>query len=100
MAYCGPKGIPDSHFLGGPLVWTDLDREKALAWQALEAEKCSGCGTRPAEWNENKGGRRDAYTADLDVCLNCAQIERMRNTAQTSPDYKDRRGLRIVLKRR
>lgn len=99
MNYCGPAGLPHSHFLGGPAVWTDQDREKALAWQALKKATCSGCGTRRDEWNPDKGGDRRAYIADVDVCQGCAHVERMQNTASTDPSLKDRRGLKVILRR-
>lgn len=100
MAYCGPRGLPHSQFLGGPAVWTDLDRDKALAWQALQAATCKSCGTRAEEWHPAKGGDDHAYIADLDVCMGCAQVERMQAAARSDPTLKDRRGVRVVLRRR
>lgn len=72
MDYCAPRGIPHSHFLGGPPVWTHEDREKALWWLILDREKCSSCGTRPDEWDPAKGGHDHAYLPDLRKCYGCA----------------------------
>lgn len=69
MAYCGPAGIPHSHFLGGPLVWTAADRDKALEWQQAEAQKCSRCLTDPSEWAVDP----NAYVYGPVVCPGCAR---------------------------
>ncbi len=50
MAYCGPRGIPYLHFLGGPNEWGDLSRDSAVAWQARENRRCEGCGQIREEW--------------------------------------------------
>ena len=46
MAYCGPRGIRYSEFLG----WSDLDRSAALAWQADQDARCGGCGQYRDLW--------------------------------------------------
>jgi hypothetical protein len=71
MSYCGPRGIPHSHFLGGPPVWQPDDREKALWWEIHERQRCPHCGTRPDEWNEEAGGDRHAYHVDVHHCRGC-----------------------------
>jgi hypothetical protein len=71
MAYCAPRGIPHSHFLGGPLQWTELDREKALWWLIHDRQRCPHCGTRPDEWDEKAGGDRHAYRAEPHHCRGC-----------------------------
>lgn len=55
MAICGPAVIPHSHFLGGPLVWTELDREKQRAWHRRQAETHT-CGVHPDVWDHERGG--------------------------------------------
>lgn len=82
MAYCGPRGIPHSVFLGRvvrPGVdagWLQADRDDALAWQAHENRRCRSCGTHPEEWAEDKF----AYHAHLSECRGCKQRERLSNT--------------------
>lgn len=71
MAYCAPRGIPHSHFLGGPNRWGPDDRDKALAWQLHELERCPSCGTRPAEWDPARGGDLHAYEAVTVHCRGC-----------------------------
>lgn len=72
MAYCGPRGIPHSHFLGGPLAWSDVDRDLALAWEARRRATCQGCGLRRDQWT-NADGRFDpqAFEVDFDDCPGC-----------------------------
>ena len=71
MGYCAPRGIPHSHFLGGPDVWTQEDREKALAWHQRELERCPHCGTHPDEWDPDKGGSPHAREPGLRHCRGC-----------------------------
>ena len=71
MAYCGPRGIPLSEFLS----WDEADQDAALAWQAYEARRCRSCGTHPDEWDPTKGGRRDAYTAEVVICPGCRELD-------------------------
>lgn len=73
MAYCGPKGIPLSRFLG----WPQEDQDAALEWQAHEAARCTGCGTHTYEWNPSEGGSRQAYAARLVICPGCLAKERV-----------------------
>lgn len=63
MAYCGPRGIPLSQFLG----WSEHDQAAALAWQSHEAARCPHCGTHPQEWRDDP----HAYTAQPRGCLGC-----------------------------
>ncbi len=74
MAYCGPKGIPLSRFLG----WPQGDQDAALAWQARESTRCSGCGTFEADWDEEHGGDRNAWVPQVHVCQGCVALERQR----------------------
>lgn len=71
MAYCGPRGIPHSHFLGGPALWTEADRDKAIWWSIHEAQKCPRCGTREEEWDPQRGGSIHAYHAVEHKCWGC-----------------------------
>ncbi len=45
-----------------------------------EKQTCPSCGTRPAEWSEAAGGRRDAYEPVLDRCPGCEQAAYFRDT--------------------
>lgn len=99
MDYCGPRGIPHSQFLGGPPVWTQDDRDKALAWAELDRQTCRGCGTRPAEWEPSKGGDRHAYEFLPDICPGCEQRERT-EVVMRGPEWADQRGKTIKVRRR
>ena len=70
MAYCGPKGIPLSTFL----AWSEADQEMALGWQAEQDQRCKGCGTHPADWDEDQGGSRHAWFPAIRDCPGCARI--------------------------
>lgn len=67
MDYCGPRGLPHSVFLD----WDPDDQDKAVAWSLAQAEICGGCGTRRAEWRED----RFAYVAEQWRCPGCELIE-------------------------
>ena len=94
MDYCGPKGLAHSRFLGGPDVWTDEDRNKALAWAHQQNCTCGTCGTRPEEWDPAKGGRRDAYEFTASICPGCEHLERTRDE-MGSEDWKGQRGKQV-----
>lgn len=98
---CEVYRIPHSHFLGGPLVWTQADRDKAIHHQVLKAETCSGCGTHPDDWDPAKGGHRQAYVAKVDRCAGCAAVEQLQEarTAESKSGGVGR-GERITLARR
>lgn len=70
MAYCGPRGIPLSTFLS----WSEDDQQAALAWQSHEARRCSGCGTHPDDWAED----RHAFHAEAYQCSGCLKLERLK----------------------
>lgn len=72
MAACVAHGISHSHFLGGPPVWTPEDRDKAVWYEIHKREACPSCGTRPDEWDPDKGGHDHAYLAQLQQCPGCA----------------------------
>lgn len=67
LAYCCPHGIPHSEFL----EWPQADQDKALWWVIHERQTCSGCGTRPDEWDTEQGGSDDAYIAEPYLCRGC-----------------------------
>jgi hypothetical protein len=91
MAYCGPRGIPLSEFMG----WSDRDQDEALAWQAWESRRCPECGTHPEDWDERQGGSRYAHHAEIFTCQGCVEKERM----QDSPQVKNTpgRGIHVRL---
>jgi hypothetical protein len=100
MAYCGPAGIPHSHFLGGPLTWTRDDQDKALAWQQSRREVCSGCGTFPDEWIDLETGRtvlEQPYVAEATHCWGCAEIEG--HLAELRKNQGDLDGVTVRLRR-
>lgn len=81
-------------------MWTDEDRDKAIWHAKYKAERCSGCGTHPDEWNPNKGGDRQAYGAVEERCAGCAALEQHQE-ALSSRAKEDRvRGVRVVLRPR
>lgn len=77
LELCDRWGVPHSHFLGGPPRWTDLDRDKALAYALLARQTCV-CGTRLEEWDPELGGARDAYVGDTVRCPGCQRLEEER----------------------
>lgn len=62
-----------------------------------ERQTCTSCGTRPAEWSEAQGGRRDAYRAVLDRCPGCEQVAYLRESLD---DKKAGKGTFIRLRPR
>ena len=64
MAYCGPRGIPYTQFLGADPRWDDLSREAALAWQADEDHRCNGCGQDRDDWYERDAEGEIVYGDD------------------------------------
>jgi len=67
MAYCGPRGIPLSEFLG----WEQGDQDAALTWQGYESRRCPGCGSHPDEPQRHY---------HVDVCATCVQLEKVRDS--------------------
>jgi hypothetical protein len=100
MDICERYRIPHSHFLGGPLVWTQQDRDKAIWHARHRAERCSGCGTHPDEWDPKKGGDRQAYAAVESRCAGCAALELQQELTESRPKEDRLRGVRIVLRSR
>ncbi len=56
------------------------------------SEQCGGCGTRPAEWDPERGGRADAYKPEVRQCPGCVMKAAL---AKGLPD--DSFGARVVL---
>lgn len=94
MEACEVFRIPHSHYLGGPLQWTDLDREKAEAHRAWKALACPDCGTRGSDWDPKQGGHRHMFIGDIERCLGCEVLEQTR--AQVGDDDK---GMKVFLRR-
>lgn len=96
MDYCGPKGIPHSGFL----AWSEDDQQKALWWQAREAQRCTGCGTHPDDWNEDVGGSRDAYVPEERTCPGCRARGPADDTLTKARQAGEpKHGVRVVLVR-
>ncbi|MCW2767778.1 MAG: hypothetical protein JWO11_3737 [Nocardioides sp.] len=89
LAVCHHYLIPHSQFL----AWDQDDRDKAI-WQHIrKRQECQACGTRPEEWDETRGGDRNAYIGDLERCRGCE----VKEAAQSSLVGDEGRGVRIVL---
>ncbi|MFF1358746.1 hypothetical protein [Streptomyces sp. NPDC058297] len=87
--------MPHSFFRGyGDGTWSDLDRRKALAYEAYLRQVCPTCGTRPEEWDEAAGGAEDAYTAISHRCIGC-QILTDKQT--TIPQGDEGHGVKVLL---
>jgi predicted Fe-S protein YdhL (DUF1289 family) len=64
--------------LGGPLRWTEHDRNLALSYEREMRTVCPGCHTRKEEWEQNP----DAYIGDYEVCPGCVRMEDERSNAE------------------
>lgn len=93
MAICEQYRIPHSHFLG----WDSDDRNKAIAWHVFQSEACSHCCTRAEDWDPTRGGRRDAYLAEIRDCPGCAVTESATQTLRARQE-QGQAGLRLVLR--
>ncbi|WP_236574624.1 hypothetical protein [Nocardiopsis sp. FR26] len=56
------------------MEWSKADRDKALWVYIRERQTCTGCGTRPEEWDPEQGGSRTAYLPSVTVCPGCRRI--------------------------
>lgn len=92
MAVCAAYGIPHSMFLS----WRPTDRDKAVWWHIRQQEACPSCGTRPDEWDPERGGHRHAYIARKKRCYGCEQKQQVE--ASIDPE-KEGRGVHVVLER-
>lgn len=96
MRVCEKYRVSHSHFLGGPAVWTDTDRDKAIWWHVRSSETCGSCGTRRAEWLDEDGNPWNAFTAEKVRCHGCEAKERTEKSIKES----DGKGIRVELRRR
>ncbi|WP_327047295.1 hypothetical protein OG320_05220 [Microbispora sp. NBC_01189] len=80
--------------------WSKDDRDKAIAYRLRRKSTCRHCGTRPEEWDETRGGDRNAYVPDVDRCRGCEQVQAY-DASLTPEDRRELgRGTYIVLRRR
>lgn len=59
----------------GDEAWTELDRVKALAWQAEQNARCGGCG-HPLDESMDPDNEEGVYEVRHSVCHACAARER------------------------
>lgn len=64
--FIGDRALPGP----GDEAWSSWDRAAAIAWQADQADVCSGCGHRLSESMAPEA--EDDYEAHLLVCHACA----------------------------
>jgi hypothetical protein len=69
------------------------DRDKAIWWFVRQRETCRNCGTRPDEWDETKGGRRNAYHGVIRQCPGCVVVER----TEEAPQMQSGRGMHVAM---
>ncbi|WP_406354274.1 hypothetical protein [Streptomyces sp. NBC_00658] len=90
LELCETYRIPHSRFLGGDGRWSELDRAKALAWQARQRSLCPDCRTREAEWQDD----RHAYVTDTVRCPGCELIAQERDRV---PEGRAGYGIKVTL---
>lgn len=88
LQVCEVYRIPHSHFLGGPPVWTQTDRDKAIWHQIHKRQTCPSCGTHPDDWDPDKGGDLNAWVAGEHHCKGCQRLQ----VAQERTDKRAERG--------
>ncbi len=76
LAYCAPRGIALSVFLGrtvypGDPGWLPDDTLAALDWQEYEATRCSGCGQPRDECMAHEDDA-PAYEVTMTRCHACS----------------------------
>lgn len=94
MAYCAPRGIPLSTFLG----WPEEDQQAALMWQAYENARCPSCRTHPEDWLDEDGhslraGQHPQHWHQ-EFCPGCQSKQRSAKAAEQDDDGA--RGLALV----
>lgn len=94
MAVCAVYRMPHSAFLG----WDPVDRDKAIWWQIRQSETCRSCGTRPEEWDPNRGGDYNAYEPDVATCRGCELKAPMQDQIDKGVGTRYRRGSYVVLR--
>ncbi len=58
----------------GDGTWSDLDRDKALAYDAYTRSQCPQCGTRESDWVDEHGDYVEGYIALSHKCFGCEEI--------------------------
>ena len=86
---CAEYRIPHSQFLS----WSDADRDKAIWHHIWKQQECKSCGTRDEEWDEKRGGDRNAYVGEKRRCRGCEVRERTQDTVTS----EDGRGVYVTL---
>lgn len=82
MSLCANLGIPRSQYLGGGTVWTQTDRDLAMAHELRRIATCGGCGTRRDQWLDDDGHLdRQAMDVDWEECPGCYLLSRARKAA-------------------
>jgi hypothetical protein len=92
LRVCRAYGIPHTAFL----EWEKSDRDKAIWEHVRSLTACGGCGTRPEEWDPNRGGHPHAYRAVPEPCPGCQQLESLRATL-SKRDPAETRGIHVKL---
>lgn len=69
-----------------------------MMWQFAHGKtRCSGCGTHKSDWDEDQGGSRYAFIADIAQCRGCQIKETKEKAAEKTNLLKA--GMRIILRR-
>lgn len=63
MSWCSEHGLPHSAILN----WSKQDRAKLIGYLLEESQRCTMCGTKSWEWEENKR----AYMPTEKYCHGC-----------------------------
>lgn len=92
LGVCHHYRIPHSAFL----TWSQDDRDKAIWTYLRERQTCPDCGTRPEEWDPDKGGDRAAYRAVVRTCRGCQERQ---SRLDTLADGQRGRGMYVALQR-
>lgn len=102
MAVCKDHGISHSHFLGGPAVWTDDDRAKAIAYKIHEGRRCQECGVHPFDWPEDQPPDDPPYEPAERFCPGCEEMARYARWRQSQGEGDESAfdGKRPFLRRR
>ena len=99
MRVCREWSISHSQFLG----WSEVDREKALAYVIHEGQRCKDCGIHPEDWPVETD--EPLYEVDATRCFGCQTIQnwldnyqRKSANADGSPNRQAMWGLRTSLR--
>lgn len=73
MDYCGPIGLPHSHFLS----WDEEDQDKAIAWKLYKASLCPHCGSDPNDWigEDMRTLEPPPYKVETVRCYGCVSLK-------------------------